>query len=347
MVNTAFSLLRRGSLLASAEHQRSILEKPNGFPMFDERLKTSGLPPLTATSMKVLQINVGKLCNQTCRHCHVDASPDRREVMSRETAEICMRALAASDIPIVDITGGAPELNPSFRYLVEESKRLGRHVMDRCNLTVLNLASQRDLIEFLAAHEVEIVASLPYYQPHQTDAQRGEGVFESSIQALHKLNEAGYGKGGKLKLTLVYNPVGAFLPPRQASIEADFKRALKRQHDIDIDGVYTITNMPISRFLEFLLDSGNYDSYMHKIIGAYNPHAVESVMCRTMVSVGWDGTLYDCDYNQMLELPIEERAGRNIKDFTPERHQGRVIMTGRHCFGCTAGQGSSCGGETI
>jgi radical SAM/Cys-rich protein len=347
MVNTAFSLLRRGSELASAEHQRSILEKPNGFPMFDERLKTSGLPPLTATSIKVLQINVGKLCNQTCRHCHVDASPDRREVMSRETAESCMQALGASDILIVDITGGAPELNPNFRYLVEESKRLGRHVMDRCNLTVLNLAAQRDLIEFLAAHEVEIVASLPYYQPHQTDAQRGEGVFAGSIQALHKLNEAGYGQGGKLKLTLVYNPVGAFLPPRQASIEADFKRALKRQHDIDIDGVYTITNMPISRFLEFLLDSGNYESYMKKIIGAYNPHVVESVMCRTMVSVGWDGTLYDCDFNQMLELPIEERAGRNIRDFTPERHQGRSIVTGRHCFGCTAGQGSSCGGETV
>jgi radical SAM/Cys-rich protein len=346
MATTTFSLLRRGNLLASAEHQRSILEKKNGFPMFEEKLETSGLAPLTAASVKVLQINVGKLCNQTCRHCHVDAGPDRREVMSRETAELCIRALAASDIPLVDITGGAPELNPNFRYLVEESKRLGRHVMDRCNLTVLNLAAQRDLIDFFVRHEVEIVASLPYYQPHQTDAQRGQGVFEGSIQALHKLNDAGYGKGGKLKLTLVYNPVGAFLPPRQASIEADFKRALRRQHSIEIDGVYTITNMPISRFLEFLLDSGNYDSYMHKIIAAYNPLSVETVMCRTMVSVGWDGTLYDCDFNQMLELPIEERAGRHIREFSPGRHQGRSIMTGRHCFGCTAGQGSSCGGET-
>jgi radical SAM/Cys-rich protein len=347
MVKSSFSLLGRQSPLASSVHQRSILERPNGFPMFDERLKASGLPPLASTSMKVLQINVGKLCNQTCRHCHVDAGPDRREIMTRETAELCMRALASSDIPVVDITGGAPELNPNFRYLVEESKRLGRHVIDRCNLTVLNLPAQRDLISFLAQHEVEIIASLPYYQPHQTDAQRGEGVFEGSIEALRKLNEAGYGKGGRLKLTLVYNPVGAFLPPRQAGIESDFKRALKARYGIDIDAVFTMTNMPISRFLEFLLDSGNYDSYMQKIIAAYNPVAVETVMCRTMVSVGWDGTLYDCDFNQMLDLPVAETAGWTIRNFSPERHRGRPIVTGRHCFGCTAGQGSSCGGKTI
>jgi radical SAM/Cys-rich protein len=346
MAVTAASLLRRGSPLASAEHQRTILEAPCRVPGFDETLRAASLPPLVATSLQVFQINVGKLCNQTCRHCHVDAGPDRREVMSRETAELCMRVLAASSIPTVDITGGAPELNPSFRYLVEESRRLGRHVLDRCNLTVVNLASQEGLVEFLAEHEVEIVASLPYYQPHQTDAQRGDGVFASSIKALQKLNEAGYGTGGRLRLTLVYNPVGAFLPPKQASIEADFKRALQKQYGIVIDGVFTITNMPISRFLEYLLESGNYDAYMQKLVGAFNPVAAQGVMCRTMVSVGWDGTLYDCDFNQMLDLPVHESVGVHLRDFDPSRHVGRPIVTGRHCFGCTAGAGSSCGGAT-
>ncbi len=346
MAITAPSLLRRGSPLASSEHQREILEAPSRLPGFGEKLEQAGLAPLTTTGLQVFQINVGKLCNQTCRHCHVDAGPDRREIMTRETAELCMRVLAGTDVPTVDITGGAPELNPHFRYLVEESKRLGRHVMDRCNLTVVNLGAHADLVDFLAAHEVEIVASLPYYRPQQTDAQRGDGVFASSIKALEKLNAAGYGKGGKLRLTLVYNPVGAFLPPKQASIEADFKRALKSQHGIDIDGVYTITNMPISRFLEFLLESGNYDAYMQKIVGAFNPSAVSGVMCRTMVSVGWDGTLYDCDFNQMLDLPVDEGVGRHLRDFDPMRHTGRPIVTGRHCFGCTAGAGSSCGGAT-
>ncbi len=346
MAARAFSLLRRGNPLASTEHQREILEAASTLPGFDEKLRQTALPPLVALGIQVFQINVGKLCNQTCRHCHVDAAPDRREIMTRETAELCMRVLADTDIPTVDITGGAPELNPQFRYLVQESKQLGRHVMDRCNLTVLNLAAQADLVEFLAEHEVEIVASLPYYQPRQTDAQRGEGVFDSSIEALAKLNDAGYGKGGKLRLTLVYNPVGAFLPPKQASIEADFKRALNLQHGIDIDGVYTITNMPISRFLEFLQESGNYDAYMEKLVAAFNPTAVSGVMCRTMVSVGWDGTLYDCDFNQMLDLPVEESVGRLLRDFDPARHLGRPIVTGRHCFGCTAGAGSSCGGVT-
>lgn len=347
MTKTAASLLRRGNPLASTDFQKEILERPGDLPTFEAQLRSAAQYPLLTTSMQVMQINLGKLCNQTCRHCHVDAGPDRREVMTQETAELCMRALENSSIPVVDITGGAPELTPCFRYLVGESKRLGRHVMDRCNLTVVNVGSQEDLVEFLVAHEVEIVASLPYYQPHQTDAQRGEGVFDSSIRALKKLNAAGYGKGGKLRLTLVYNPVGAFLPPKQAGIEADFRRALKRQHDIDIDGVYTITNMPISRFLEYLLDSGNYDAYMAKLVQAYNPAAAESVMCRTMVSIGWDGTLYDCDFNQMLDLPVNSGAPPHIRDFDVARHAGRRIVTGRHCFGCTAGAGSSCGGSTV
>jgi radical SAM/Cys-rich protein len=338
MPKTPPSLLKRGSPLASTQVQRNLLENGCGLPRFRDELTTS--------EIRVLQINVGKLCNQTCRHCHVDAGPDRKEIMSRETAELCLAVLARTEIPIVDITGGAPELNPQFRYLVVEAKKLGRHVMDRCNLTVLQLASQRDLVDFLAEHEVEIVASLPYYQARQTDAQRGEGVFESSIEALRKLNRAGYGKGGGLRLTLVHNPVGAFLPPRQSSIEADFSRELRTRYGVEIDGVYTITNMPISRFLEFLLESGNYERYMRKLIDAYNPAAAAGVMCRTMVSVGWDGTLYDCDFNQMLDLTVVERAGRHIRDFDLTKHVGRRIVTGRHCFGCTAGAGSSCGGET-
>ena len=344
MATTGPTLLRRGSPLAAAERQREILEKANGIPFFHEKLH--GLHPLRATAISVLQINVGKLCNQTCRHCHVDAGPDRREIMTPETADQCLAALDRSDVRTVDITGGAPELAPVFRPLVLGAKERGCHVIDRCNLTVLNLAAQADLVDFLAAHDVEVVASLPYWQARQTDAQRGDGVFDSSIRALRKLNAAGYGRGEGRRLTLVYNPVGAFLPPKQASVEADFTRELKRRHDVDVDGVYTITNMPISRFLDFLLSSGNYDAYLHKLVEAYNPAAAAGVMCRTMVSVGWDGTLYDCDFNQMLDLPVAESSGCHIRDFDPARHAGRPIVTGRHCFGCTAGGGSSCGGAT-
>jgi radical SAM/Cys-rich protein len=344
------TLKRRGAELSAPAAQLAALaavevSAPLGAD-FASHLAGAGLHPLVATGIAFFQINVGRVCNQTCSHCHVDAGPDRTETMSRETAELCMRVLASTDIPTVDITGGAPEMCPQFRYLVTESRRLGRHVMDRCNLTVLNLQPQRDLVDFLAEHEVEIVASLPYWQPRQTDAQRGEGVFEESIEALRKLNAKGYGKGGKLRLTLVYNPVGAFLPPRQAAIEADFKRQLRHRHGIEIDAVYTITNMPISRFLDFLLSTNNYERYMRKLIDAYNPATVDGLMCRTMISVGWDGTLYDCDFNQMLDLRVRPEAGRHIRDFDVARHSGRRIVTGRHCFGCTAGAGSSCGGET-
>jgi radical SAM/Cys-rich protein len=344
MTTTPPTLLRRGSPLASAEYQKTLLEAPNGLPRFHEKL--DGLGPLRATDVRVLQINVGKLCNQTCRHCHVDAGPDRKEIMTRDTADECLRAIERSGVRVVDVTGGAPELSPVFRHLVAGARRLGCHVMDRCNLTVLNLASQADLVDFLAAHDVEIVASLPYWQPRQTDAQRGDGVFDASIRALRKLNVAGYGRGNGRRLAIVTNPVGAFLPPRQSAVEADFKRELKRRFDVDIDAVYTITNMPISRFLEFLLASGNFEAYLRKLVEAYNPLAAPGVMCRTMVSVGWDGTLYDCDFNQMLDLPVEESAGSHIRDFDPRRHRGREIRTGRHCFGCTAGGGSSCGGAT-
>lgn len=339
------TLLGRQSPLATAAEQLRILSQTPSSRSFDIRLKQEGLHPLRATSLAVFQINVGKLCNQTCRHCHVDAGPDRTEMMSRETAESCLHALAQTDIPTVDITGGAPELNPNFRWLVEGARKLGRHVMDRCNLSVLLLPSQSDLAAFLAEHRVEVVASLPYYRASQTDAQRGEGVFEKSIEGLKQLNSFGYGhEGSGLVLNLVYNPVGAFLPPKQDAIEVQFRRELGARHAIVFNRLYTITNMPISRFLEFLVESGNYDAYMERLTNAFNPAAASGVMCRYMLSVGWDGTLYDCDFNQMLELPVGHEAPRHIRDFDFARLASRQIVTRNHCYGCTAGSGSSCGG---
>src|SRR5712691_6991008 len=265
--------------------------------------------------------------------------------MTRETAELCMAALRRTAIPTVDITGGAPELNPNFRWLVEQSRELGRHVIDRCNLTVLLTPSQSGTAEFLARHQVEVICSLPYFQAEQTDAQRGSGVFEQSIEALTRLNALGYGRpGSELLLNLVYNPVGAFLPPAQHAVEADFKRELGRRHGIEFNSLYTITNMPISRFLEFLQRSGNYERYMEKLGNAYNPAAAAGVMCRDTISIGWDGALYDCDFNQMLDLPVA--GGGHIRDFGLEALAERIIATGEHCYGCTAGSGSSCGGAT-
>lgn len=339
------TLLGRQNPLASGPEQTKVLAAANGCPPFDQLLERAGLFPLRATGLTVFQINLGKLCNQTCRHCHVDAGPDRVERMSRETAELCIQALATTDIPTVDITGGAPELIEHFRWLVEQARGLGRHVIDRCNLSVLLLPSQADLAEFLARQRVEIIASLPYFRARQTDAQRGEGVFEKSIQALQLLNRLGYGReGSDLRLNLVYNPVGAFLPPKQEAIEAQFRRELERVHGVVFNHLYTITNMPISRFLEFLIESGNYEGYMERLANAFNSAAASGVMCRSMISVGWDGTLYDCDFNQMLDLPVAFGAPRHIRDFDPRRLGTRRIVTGNHCYGCTAGAGSSCGG---
>jgi radical SAM/Cys-rich protein len=342
----ALTLLGQHNPLASSTEQLKILGRTTSFPPFETQLDRIGLFPLHATDITIFQINVGKLCNQTCRHCHVDAGPDRTEQMSRDTAEQCIRALAQTDIPTVDITGGAPELNPNFRWLVEQSRALGRHVMDRCNLSVLLLPSQADLAEFLAGHRVEIVASLPYYRASQTDAQRGEGVFDKSIHALRLLNQLGYGQPGSgLSLNLVCNPVGAFLPPKQEAIEAQFRKELRARHGIEFTHLYTITNMPISRFLEFLLESGNYEQYMERLAGAFNPTAAAGVMCRYTISVGWDGALYDCDFNQMLDLPVGYGAPAHIRDFDPAQLNQRRITTRNHCFGCTAGAGSSCGGS--
>ena len=339
------SLLARRDPLASATEQVRLLAQTTACQPFETALNQVGLYPLRATGITTLQLNVGKLCNQTCRHCHVDAGPDRTEVMSKGTMDLCLQALARTDIPTVDITGGAPELNPHFRWLVEQARSLGRQVLDRCNLSVLLLPSQADLGEFLAQHGVEIIASLPSYQASQTDAQRGEGVFHKSMEALRLLNRLGYGKEGTgLTLNLVYNPVGAFLPPKQAGIEAQFRKELATRHGVSFTHLYTITNMPISRFLEFLMESGNYDGYMERLAAAFNPAAAAGVMCRYTLSIGWDGTLYDCDFNQMLELPVSQGTPRHIRDFDPAQLHHRRIVTRNHCYGCTAGCGSSCGG---
>ncbi len=312
---------------------------------FSDALESAGLHPLKPAGIDVMQINVGKLCNQTCRHCHVDAGPDRREIMTRDTMALCIEALAKTDIPTVDITGGAPELNPDFRWLVERCRELGRHVMDRCNLTILGVTAHRDLPEFLARHNVEIVCSLPHYRAANTDRQRGDGVYEKSIAALKRLNALGYGDGASgLRLVLVTNPVGAYLPGAQVSLESEWKRELMRLHGIRFDALYTITNMPISRFLEWLIESENLEAYMERLVSAFNPIAAYGVMCRSMISIGWDGTVYDCDFNQMLEIPVETEEHRHIRDFDLDALNQRSIAVDRHCFGCTAGAGSSCGG---
>jgi radical SAM/Cys-rich protein len=257
-----------------------------------------------------------------------------------------LRALASCGIPTLDITGGAPELHPQFRDIVRHARGLGRRVIDRCNLTILQLPAYADLPEFFAAWDVEIVASLPSPNLRQTDAQRGEKVFERSIEALRRLNGVGYGIEPGRVLNLVTNPVGAFLPGNQAALEADWKRQLRSRFGIEFDHLYTITNMPISRYLEFLVESGNLQGYMERLVRSYNPAAAAGVMCRNMLSVGWDGSLYDCDFNQMLEVPVAEKAPRSILDFDLDRLSSRPIEVGPHCFGCTAGAGSSCGGAT-
>ena len=338
------SLIQIGHPLASPERQLEVLEQ-TGTPEFDDVLTRHDLSPLhTIDRIEVLQVNVGKLCNQTCSHCHVDAGPDREEVMTREVAEQVIELLRRHEIPTLDITGGAPELNPNFRWMVEQARSLGRHVIDRCNLTVLLIKGQRGLAGFLADNRVEVVASLPSFRAAGTDAQRGEGVFDKSIRAMHMLNDLGYGKGGELKFDLVHNPVGAYLPGSQVSLEREYKRALERDHGVVFDSLYTITNMPISRFLDFLERSGNLQRYMELLLKSFNPAAAQAVMCRTYISVGWDGTLYDCDFNQMLAMPIDHGAPNTLAGLLESGDLGRRVRTARHCFGCTAGSGSSCAG---
>lgn len=315
---------------------------------FEQTLASCGQSPLKPASIDIFQINVGKFCNMTCAHCHVDAGPARTEMMTRETAQACLRALdSLPSAKTVDITGGAPELNPNFRYLVEESIRRGKHVMDRCNLSVLLLPRSQGLTEWLAEKGVEIVCSLPHYRKFNTDMQRGEGAYANSIEALKKLNTAGYGKGDPaLKLTLVSNPAGAYLAASQAEMEKEWKAALLENHGVTFDRLITINNMPISRFLKWLKASGNLESYMTLLTNAFNPATVEGLMCRNTLSIGWDGRVYDCDFNQMLEMDSRypDGGGIHIENLDAAKLAQRSILTGTHCYGCTAGAGSSCGG---
>lgn len=314
---------------------------------FDEKLAEHGLD-LRARAVETLQINVGKLCNQACRHCHVDASPKRTEIMTAETAERCLDAVRRFGITTVDVTGGAPELNPSFRRVVEGAREAGARVMVRHNLTVMFEPGQEDLPEFFRAHEVEVISSLPCYLESNVDTQRGRGVYSKSIEAIRRLNAVGYGvEGSGLRLHLVYNPVGAHLPPAQASLEADYKRELLARFGITFDRLYTITNMPIRRFLEDLRRSGKEEQYLEKLVNAFNPAAVEGLMCRSLVSVDWTGRLSDCDFNQMLDIGLDASCPQTIEDFDAAALANRPIATAAHCFGCTAGAGSSCGGAVV
>jgi radical SAM/Cys-rich protein len=315
---------------------------------FAALLAQRGLEQLRAGELSWLQINVGKRCNQACHHCHVDAGPKRTEQMTAATADRVIELMeSGAGLDLVDITGGAPELNPQFRRLVRAARALSLAVIDRCNLTILSEPGQEDLAEFLAQQQVDIVASLPCYSQSNVDGQRGGGVFERSIAGLLQLNALGYGQGeGRLKLDLVYNPTGPFLPPDQSALEADYKTQLSERFGICFDSLITITNMPIARFRNDLERSGALESYSALLLESFNPATVDGLMCRSLVSVGWDGRLSDCDFNQMLDMPLSEGSARTIWDLDDlSSLSGRSITTAEHCLGCTAGAGSSCAGS--
>ncbi|HEX2187943.1 MAG TPA: arsenosugar biosynthesis radical SAM (seleno)protein ArsS [Longimicrobiaceae bacterium] len=341
------TLHKRQAPLASARAQRDALARVPLARGFEAALEASGLLPLRATGIEVLQVNVGRRCNQTCRHCHVDAGPDRREMMPDAVVDRVLEIVEGTDVPVVDVTGGAPELHRRWREIVARSRAAGKRVMDRCNLTITLLPNYAYLPEFFAEHGVEVVASLPHFRRRNTDAQRGDGVFEQSIEALRRLNAVGYGREGTgLVLDLVTNPVGTFLPGSQAALERDWREQLRRAYGIEFNRLFALTNMPISRFLEHLEETGQLEEYLERLAAAFNPAAAAGVMCRNTLSVGWDGRLYDCDFNQMLELPVHPGAPRTVFDFDLEALARREVVVGPHCFGCTAGAGSSCGGAT-
>lgn len=311
---------------------------------FAQSLAASGLR-LTRTRTEILQINVGKLCNLTCTHCHVNAGPARKEIIERSTIERILAWLEPTSIPTVDLTGGAPEMIPDFRFFVTELRRQNRRVIDRCNLTILLDPAHDGLAEFLAENEVEIVASMPCYSPENVNAQRGDGVFDASIAALQKLNGLGYGT--RLRMNLVYNPVGASLPGPQEELEADYKRELAANFGIVFDRLYTITNLPIARFASWLRHNNQLESYMDLLANAFNPATVAGLMCRNTINVGWRGEVFDCDFNQMLGLQWRNGRPLFLWDIDVESLEDRAIATGDHCFGCTAGAGSSCGGALV
>ena len=346
------SLKFRKDPLAEAVKQREFLDgsifAKGDLPRFKEKLRESGVEVLNPEKLEILQLNLGYMCNQTCSHCHVDAGPDRKEIMSRETLEACLHVIKSLEVKCVDLTGGAPEMNPHFRWFVEEASKIGiGEIIVRSNLSILRANKKYyDLPQFFKRHRIHLISSLPFYRREKTDRQRGKGVFDSSIAALGMLNAVGYGKVEELRLDLVYNPAGAFLPPAQKGLERDFKKVLSQEFDISFNRLLCITNLPVSRFLEYLIASENYETYMTALVDAYNPAALRKLMCLNTLSVGWEGSLYDCDFNQMLQLPISS-SGNHISNFNAEALQKRQIITSQHCYGCTAGAGSSCQGSLI
>ena len=363
-VNAKTSLKHQKNPLAVAANQLKVLNGANGSdavlstptrievdetrrPRFDRLLERHDATPLTANGVEILQVNLGKMCNMTCTHCHVDAGPDRREIMTRDTIDACLSVLRKNpEIGTLDLTGGAPEMNPHFREMVVAAREMDRHVIDRCNLTILLAKGFEYLPDFLAEHEVEIVASLPCYLEDNTDKQRGEGAYSKSVEALTRLNELGYGKPNSgLTLTLVFNPVGQSLPPDQAQLEEAYRKELKARFGIEFNRLFTITNMPVSRYLDYLMKIGELESYMQTLIDAFNPASIQGLMCRNTISVSWDGKLYDCDFNQMLELDLEAGCPKTIHDFDFQQLGNRQITIDQHCFGCTAGDGSGCQGS--
>lgn len=349
---TTKSLKSRQDELSNTQRQLEILgDKPfinNRLPYFKEQLKKHKLAPIKPSQLSILQINIGYMCNQVCAHCHVDAGPDRKEMMDLATMKDCLAVMKSNQIKTVDLTGGAPEMHPQFRWFVQEIRKQTSvdEIIVRSNLTII-MANKKyhDLPAFFAQHNVHVISSLPFYKRNKTDRQRGNGVFDQSIKALQKLNEIGYGKSGKgLLLDLVYNPSGAFLPADQKALENDFKKALKEDFGIEFNSLFTITNLPISRFLDYLIASENYEEYMHALVEAFNPAAVENVMCTNTISVSWEGYLYDCDFNQMLSLKVDTKSS-HISEFNAVDLQQRNIRLNQHCYGCTAGAGSSCQGS--
>ena len=310
-------------------------------------LADTDFPSISRLKLETLQVNLGYRCNQSCVHCHVNAGPNRAEMMTRATVGVVLEFLAASGVKAIDVTGGAPELNPHFRELVTSARRLGAHVMDRCNLTVLNEPGQEDLAEFLAANSVEIVASLPCYLEDNVDRQRGKGVFTGSIVGLKRLNALGYGKSGSpLELSLVYNPQGASLPPAQPALEEAYRAHLGANFGVEFTRLYTLANMPIQRFGSTLVSKGQFHSYMQLLRSSHRDENIGAVMCRTLLSVDWQGNVFDCDFNQMLGIPLAVPGRRRVKltDLIGRDLAGNPIAVADHCYGCTAGQGSSCGG---
>lgn len=344
------SLKALGHQLAQTQKQLDLLQsgpfKVGELPLFKDKIAQTGQFPLRAKTLEILQINLGYMCNQVCAHCHVDAGPDRKEIMSRETMQQCLDVIAQTGAHTLDLTGGAPEMNPDFRWFVEAASAAGiKDFIVRSNLTIIRANKKyHDLPEFFAKHGVHVVSSMPHYTQGKTDKQRGDGVFNASIEALKMLNKVGYGMpGNDLKLDLVYNPSGAYLPGDEAALEKDFKKALDTDFGIQFNALFAITNLPISRFLDYLVASGNFEDYMYALVDAYNPAAVAGVMCTNTLSVSWDGYLYDCDFNQMLGLKVASKA-RHIKDYDTTLLEGREVVISQHCYGCTAGAGSSCQG---